>query len=236
MSALTIVQLACSELGITVPDAVFASTNSQVIQLRSLMNAEGKELAGSGPTDHAWTVLQTETTFSTTAAQIQVGAIPSDFGYYLNETLWNRTTRIPGYGPATPEQWQIWQAYATIAVPNFGFRFRGGSFLIYPVPTAGQTMAYEYVSNKWAQTSVLVGIAAMTADTDTSKLDEMLIKLGVIWRFLKAKGLDYSEAFRTYQMEVGKAIARDGGRRRITIGTPGARVYSANIAEGAWPG
>lgn len=234
MSALTIVQNACAKLGLPVPDALFSSTNSQTIQLRSLMNKEGKELAGSGPTDHAWTKLIMEKTFTTTAAAIQTGAVPTDFGRYLNETMWNRTTVIQAYGPVSAQAWQNWQAQSAITMPNFGFRFRGGSLLFFPTPTAGQTIAYEYVSTYWAQTSLAAGLAAMTADTDVGVLDETLIELGVIWRFLQAKGLDYAEAYRTYQMEVAKAVSRDGGRKRLSIGAAPVSLYPVNAPEGSW--
>lgn len=230
MSALTIIQKACSRLAITVPGAVFSSTDDQVIQLRHLMNQEGDELTRM----HPWTALQTETTFVTVAAALQTSAIPSDFAWYINDTMWNRTTDQKILGPFTAAQWQQEQAVATGAIyPTF--RFRGGEILITPTPTAGQTVAYEYVSANWAETSGGSGLSAMTADTDVPLLDDRLIILGITWRFLQSKGLDYAEAFRTYQLECGKAISRDGGRKSFYIGgasfTP---YYYANIPDGSW--
>lgn len=233
MTALSIVQNVAAKFGISVA-AVFASTDPQVIQLRTLMNEEGQILARGGDGfDHAWRVLVTETTFSTTAAAAQTGAVPSDFGWYINETMWNRTTVRKIGGPISPEEWQRVQANtATSIFPRF--RFRGSSLLITPTPTASQTIAYEYVTKNWAQTSGAVGLAAMTADTDTALIEERLIELGLRWRYLKAKGLDYAEDYRTYQIEVGKAIARDGGRRRITLGDNAMRIYDGMIPEGSW--
>tara|TARA_R110000868_G_scaffold221313_3_gene472871 strand:- start:2134 stop:2820 length:687 start_codon:yes stop_codon:yes gene_type:complete len=227
MSALTIIQKACARLGITVPTAVFSSTDDQIIQLRNLMNQEGVELAD----DVAWTRLITEKTFTSVAAAIQTSAVPTDFGWYLNDTMWNRGTMVKMSGPASAEEWQMYQAIAIVALPAAVFRFRGGNILVYPSPVAGQTCAYEYVSTYWASGSQ----TAMTADADTALLDENLIVLGVIWRFLAAKGLDYAEAFRTYELEVAKAMGRDGGKKKMYVG--GGQTmnpWNANIPDGSW--
>lgn len=236
MTALTMVQNATSRLGLSVPGAIFSSTDTQVVQFRNLMNQEGKDLAKGAATDHPWTKLISEQTFSTTAAAVQTGAVPTDFGWYINDTAWNRTTEIKLDGPITAEDWQRYQAVGAITLPNAVFRFRGGDVLIYPDPTASQTVAFEYVSSYWAETSAGAGasLAAMTSDTDVAILDEELITLGIIWRFLQAKGLDYAEAFRTYQLEVNKAIGRDGGRYKYNLAGHSFPRYQGNIPEGSW--
>lgn len=233
MTALSIVSNVAAGIGLTAPAAVFASTDPAIIQLRTLMNQEGQELARGAIFDHAWTVLITEKTFTTTAAAIQASSVATDFGWYINDTFWNRTTQQVVRGPMTAEEWQRQQAISTTGMYPY-FRFRGGSLLIYPTPTAGQTAAYEYVSKNWAQTSASVGLAAMTADTDTAILEERLIELGLRWRYLKSKGLDYAEDYRTYQLEVGKAIARDGGRKTLSLSGPQRPMYPTLIPEGSW--
>lgn len=231
MTALSIIQQVTASMGLTVPVAVFSSTDDQVKQLRTLMNEEGQELRDWA----AWTKLITEKTFSTTAAAIQANSVATDFAWYINETLWNRTLSVQYAGPVDSTEWQQFQASITqVALPNGVFRFLGGNLLIYPSPTAAQTCAYEYVSANWAQTSGSVGISAMTADTDTAILDEKLIALGIRWRFLKSKGLDYAEDFRTYEVQKAQALARDGGKKRISLSGTAPRRYRGNIPEGSW--
>src|SRR3990167_760260 len=231
MTALQIIQAVSSRIGLASPTVVFSSTDAQVIQMRHLLNQEGKELGKR----HPWTKLVTEKTFTTVAAAIQTSAVPSDFGWYLNGTMWNRTTDRQIFGPMSAADLQRQQAIAATSTIHTGFRFRGGELLWYPSPTASQTAAYEYVSKNWGETSGGTDLSTMTADTDVGLLDEDLITLGVIWRFRKAKGLDYAEEFRTYQMEVGKAIARDGGRADYSLHGHAAPPYNANIDEGSWP-
>lgn len=234
MTALSIVQNASSRLGLTAPSAVFSSTDAQIIQLRNLMNAEGEELATRG----SWTKLTTEKTFSTTAAAAQVGSVPTDFGWIINETMWNRTTDRRIFGPISAEQWQADQASVTVGIEQY-FRFRGtgtASLLLGPsTPTASQTVAYEYVSNLWCESNAAVGQTAFAADTDVGRLPENLITRGLIWRFKATKGFDYGEDFRTYEIEVLKALGRDGGKPRLNLeGGYRGPMYRGNIPDGNW--
>lgn len=234
MTALTIVQQACSRLGLSSPSVVFSSTDAQIIQFRNLMNAEGKFLAKRA----AWHRITKEKTFTTVAAAAQTSSVATDFAWYLNETMWNRDTDRPIFGPMSPQEWQANQASSLVSLPDAYFRFQGtgtASILIYPTPTAGQTVAYEYISNQWCESSGGTDQSAFAADTDVGLLDEELITLGVIWRFLKAKGFDYAEEFRDYQTEVMQAIARDGGKARLYLhGGKGSTPYGPNIGEGNW--
>ncbi len=230
MTALTIVQNAAQRIALTVPQAVFSSTDPQIIQLRSLMNEEGLALARDP--DNAWVALTAEKTFATVAQEAQTGAIPTDFGWYLNDTLWNRTTMIKMGGPISSEEWQTLKSLALISLPAAVFRFRGSDLLIYPAPVAGNTCAFEYGSTYWVSGSK----TAMTADGDTALISEEVITLGVMWRFLKAKGLDYAEIFRSYQLAKQSAIARDGGKRKVFLGGQGRNPWNANIPQGNWPG
>jgi hypothetical protein len=38
-----------------------------------------------------------------------------------------------------------------------------------------------------------------------------------VWRWKQAKGFDYSEAFRTYEINRARAASSDGGRETIRI-------------------
>jgi hypothetical protein len=198
------------------------------------MNMEGKTLAKRA----SWTKLITEATFTTVAAAAQTSSVPSDFGWYINETMWNRNTDRPVRGPISPEKWHAIQAIGLVSLPDAHFRFRGqgtSAILMTPTPTAGHTVAYEYVSKNWCETAGGTDQAAFDGDTNVGILDEELITLGVIWRFLKAGGFDYAEEFRTYEIEVNKAIARDGGKPRLQLeGGVRENIYNANIPESGW--
>lgn len=233
MSLLTICQNAAKRLGVPVPSAVVGSSDTTVLQMLGLTQQEGQELANR----HPWQRLTKEKTFTATATAAQSGAIPDDFDRIVNGSFWNRTQDNFITGPMSPQDWQAIQA--TVA-PNVveAFRIRGNDLLITPTPTAGDTYAYEYVSTYWVGTAA--GTAATStefvSDTDVAYVSEDLVTLGLTWRFLRAKGLDYSEAFRTYELSVKRRIDRDGGSPVIMMdGPPDYRgAPRARVPDGNW--
>lgn len=211
MSLLTIVRACCDRLSLNRPSVVVAANDVTHLQLLGLAQEEGKQLAREG----TWRALTSEHTFTTVALAAQTSSLPTDFDWYRPDTMFNRTTRRRVAGPLSAEQWQLAQA-SLVTYVNPAFRMRGTSILISPTPTAGQTVAYEYITKNWCQSNASVGQAAWAADDDTALLDEELHILGIVWRWKKAKGLDYAEEFTTYQYQVAQALIRDGGRPRIS--------------------
>ena len=216
---LSIIQNAYRELfpGATVPSAVTASTNADVLLLYRLANIGGKALMKR----HDWRALITEKTFTTTAAAAQTASVAADFDRMIPDTIFNRTTRRRVVGPIDPETWQNVQASLTTFTDQ-AYRIRGSgtaSLLITPTPSnTTDTIAYEYVSGYWAQaTGGGATKGAFDADTDVSRLDEHMHELDIVWRFKAEKGLDYSEEMRAFETYVTTAIMNDGGRPRGSL-------------------
>jgi len=233
VSLLTICQNAAKRLGVPVPSLVVGSSDTTVLQMLGLAQQEGKELANR----HPWQRLVKEKTFIATATAVQSGAIPDDVDRMVNGSFWNRTRDNYITGPISPQDWQAIQA--TVA-PNVveAFRMRGNDMLITPTPTAGDLYAYEYVSMYWVSSAS--GPAAtqdeFATDTDVSVLSEEVITLGLVWRFMRAKGFDYSEAFRSYELAVKRRIDRDGAAPTIMMGGPAdlRRAPRALPPDGNW--
>lgn len=223
MSLLTIIQDVCDRLSLQRPSAVISSTDQVVRTLLGLAQQEGKEMARRA----TWQALTTEKTFTSVAAELQPSTIPTDFDYYLPDTFFNRTSRRKVEGPLTAEEWQRTKATLVVRV-NPCFRLQGGNLYITPVPSAGDTFAYEYLSKNWCQSNASVGQSAWAADSDTALIDEELHKLGIIWRFKKSKGFDYGEDFASYERSLTQAMVRDGAKPRIyTDGMGRERVPNA---------
>lgn len=232
MTILTICSDAVDRIAITLSGTtVFSNTADTARQMRALANQEGKELMRRG----SWQALTKETTFLSLAQETQTGAIPSDFDHMLNETFYNRTRKRQVTGPLSPTDWQAQKSIiATVLYDSY--RIRGNDVMMIPVPPAGETYAFEYISKNWVLDNLSTPKPAFTADTDTAILDEELITLGVIWRFLKAKGFDYSEAFRTYELQVSQALARDGSKRTINFAQQVnyGRPRYPGVSDGSW--
>lgn len=237
MTALTIVQSACSQIGITAPSVVFASTEQQVIQLRSLLNEEGRSSARAGQ----WPRLTKQHTFTTTATANQADGFPdpNDLERFVNDSMWNRSTSRKVYGPLSEQEYQREQAFPVFNTVNPAFLTRGTTFIAQPAAQAGDTWAYSYVSKYWALASNgTTELEVMTADTDTAMLPEYLITLGIVWRFLKANKLPFAAEQQTYETQLQQEIARQGGapKLNITYGLNRFSPYPFNIVDGNWPG
>ena len=232
MTIATIVTNATDRIAVSLSGTtVFTNSGETARQMRALANQEGKELMRRG----SWQELTKETTFTAIAQEEQTDVIPDDFDHMLNETFYNRTRKRQVVGPLSPKEWQEQKSIVATVLYD-SYRIRGGSILMIPVPTAGDTYAFEYISNKWVISQDEEPKAAFTADSDSPLLDEELITLGVIWRFLKAKGFDYAEHFRTYELQVSQALSRDGSKRtlnfaeRINYGRP----RYPGVQDGSW--
>lgn len=230
---LSICQNVADRIGLVRPSSVVGATDPQLRSLLSLANQEGRDLARR----HAWQRLTKEKTFTTVATEAQTNALPDDFDRFVPETFYNRTKARPVEGPLTAQEYADYKGrLSTWAFEKF--RLRGNDILILPTPAAGETMAYEYVSLWWAAlaSDTTTGVAdEFENDSDEPLLDSEAVTLGVSWRFLRARGLDYSEPFAQYENAVAQLIGRDGGTRRLSMGPPQAfRPRPPSPPEGNW--
>lgn len=234
MTLLQICKDAADECGIPRPSSVISSSDQQVRELLRHANREGQWLVKR----HAWQALVTEATFTTSAAESQgamTTAAGADFDRFANDTMWNRTTSEKVFGPLADTQWQRVKADVTSGVTNW-FRIRGGNLLFYPNPAASQTVAFEYVSSYWVDTDADGAGEATTwaADTDTAVLDEDLITMGVVYRWLKQKGLAYADQLAEYNARLETLIGQDGAKPNIDMGGVEYGYLGVNVPEGGF--
>lgn len=232
MSCLSIIAEVCGRLSLPVPTAVVGSTDSQLIQLLTLLNKAGHDLGQA----FNWQALTEEQTFVTTNTPTQSAAVPVDFDRFIANSIFNRTTRRPVSGPITPIQWQALQAQPALSTVYLMFRERQGQFLMIPTPPAGQTIAYEYVSENWAKSSGGTPQAKFLADTDLTYLDESLLADALVWMFLRAKGLSYAEEMTTYGRNLDQQMGRDGGSTSLSLTPQAVDMNRINLPDGGFPG
>lgn len=238
MALLQITQAACARLAIPVPNAVVSSTNSQVMQLLALANEEVQECS----TRFKWTRLRQFQTFSTLNQFEQTGALPTGFDdqtdYIVNETMWDRTTVRKVFGPLTPEQWENERAFPVYTPIAPAYMIQDGKLYLTPAPDAGDTLAFETVTQKGVRSAANAYQVYFQADTDVSIFGDPLATKGTLWRFKQAKGFDYSQEFASYESMVNTMYAKDGGRPRLNLayGLNRRLAYPANLPVGNWPG
>lgn len=218
---LSIVQEFCARTGLTPPTRVIGANDDLLTQLVGLANEICEDLVRR----RQWTTLVTETVFNSVAGGDQgpmTTIAPNGFLKVINDTIYDRTRRLPVFGPRNAQEWQAIKALP-MSGPFYQYRIRGGRLLIIPDMPAGHVMAFEYASKNCVQdntTATPTGKAYFTRDDDTFLLDEALLIKGIRWRWKEEKGLPYSESFREYEAAVAEAAGGDGSKTALSMHEP----------------
>lgn len=235
MSLLSIIQDATDDLGLSRPSAVVGNNASEIRQLLRLVNKEGKDLSHR----FQWQEMVRENTFTMVATELQ-GAMngtvvtDSDFDYIIDGTVWNRTTDLPIVGSTNESDWQTLQAFS-VTGPFERYRIWDDKLYINPAPTAGHTLAFEYMSTSWCESLGGTGQSEFASDTDVAVIDEEIITLGVIWRWRQRKGLDYAEDFATYERRIADAQGRNKSGKTISMNGNFERQMPGTVVPyGSW--
>jgi hypothetical protein len=159
-----------------------------------------------------------------------------DFAFVVSETVWDRTTRRPVFGPKTPAEWQQLKAQL-MQGPWYQFTVRGNNFLMIPPPAVGDAIYFEWMSKYWCtDTTGATGKTAMNVDSDISKLDETLHILGGIWRFRQGKRLAYQEDQEKYEAKFADLTSRDGVKPTLNLAGAQNDIYPGIVVpSGNWP-
>ena len=164
-------------------------------------------------------------------------SLPSDFEYFVQRSYWDGNMLWELMGPITAQEKQVLR-YGTVASgPRKKFYVRNNKMYLFPVPdTDGEEVAFDYYSNAWCQSSGGTAQTKWTADTDTYKLDEDCFIQGMKWRFLRAKGLDYTQEKLDYDTDCMRVLARDGGARDLSLTYNGGLKFlgTDNIPDGGY--
>lgn len=231
MTLIEIIQRVCKRVNLDSPVTAIGSSDLNILRMIELANEEGEELSQR----YDWQALVNESTFVSVATETQ-GAMTTlagtGFDHIQNDTIWNRNLDRK-WLPVDDVKWQRMKANS-ITGANTYFRLRGNNLLAIPVPTAGQTIAFEWVSKYWCENSTGTAQGYFQADTDIPKLSDKIMLQGTTWRWKKEQGLEYAEDFRIYEMMVANAMLQDGAKSNLNMGSGNASrfISNSNLPEG----
>lgn len=218
MTLLSICQAAADDIGLDVrPVSIVGNPDPDAQRLLRFAQRVGSDLATRAP----WQALRLVQSFTATATEVQAGAIPAAFQRFIAETAWDATNDIAITGPIDPVEYQSRKndlGTAQYTGPMRWFTRRGNDFLVWPIPVGGETYLFEYQSGAFCQSAGGTPQNEWLADTDTGRISEELITLGVIARFLSADGQPAQMAEAAYRARLNTEIKNDA---------PGARVLPA---------
>lgn len=236
-SFLQLVQAACAEMALQQPTTVIGNPDQTTTQLLALCQREGAEFFKEETLYGGWSVLRTDYTFNMVPGQT-VYPLPADYGWFLPESIWDKNFRWQLLGPLSPQEWNVLQYGITPLGPRTRFQIRGTSLYLNPAPGVGQTdtVGLSYQSTAWAKSSGGVPQGQWLADTDTYRLDEDSLILGLIWRFFKAKGFATTDgAYEDYRRCVDTIKAREAGGRTLPLNSAASMdiniINSANVPD-----
>ena len=215
------------EIGIDPPGSI-TNGSDDAEQMKAIANSVGRDLFKR----LRWQDLMVEASFTTVATELQF-TMDTQFPNLhriVPNTMWNTTQQRPVIGPLSPQAWRRIQADAsTISYPTF--RIYQGKFYLLD-PTASETVYFEYIDNRWVQNAA--GSSFYTrfqADDDKCRLDDHAMVLGIRWRYLQKKGLEYGEVFREYEDWIQELQGADLPRETLNM-HPG--VTRGAVGDGDW--
>ncbi len=218
----------------------FASADPDYVRLVSMLNEVGQDLAEA----YEWRHLLVEATITGDGATTTYD-LPADFQGMVEQSGWNRTTRLPTAGPLTVQRWQYRAAQSFF--PLFA-EFRQDTNqvrFVQPVPSS-QVIKYEYRSRSWVRPAASgLGngntLGASGADEaavtgDWVLYDPLLFRrhLELAWR--EANGFDTVAAQAAAQRSLDRAQDRTAGAPALSL-SQRRRGYAppdGRLPDGNW--
>jgi len=158
-------------------------------------------------------------------------SLPSDFQHFINQSQWDRGYRWQLQGSMSAQEWQVLKSGLSPTGPRRRFRIMGGLLYVDPIPYDSNTLVYEYYSNGWCSSSGGTPQSSWLADTDLPILPDDLFILGVKWRILAAKGMDYDQEYKTYEDMVQSIMGRIAGARILPLNNTSSGINLISNAQ-----
>jgi len=211
MSLLTIANAVFNEVQLDEETAIVGADVESTRRLLRYANSVGSQLA----LDINWQILRREHSFTAIAGETQTGILPSDFGRFIPEAFYDRTNKVLVNGPIGPQQWQALKSSDVESSERRNFIYRADSIIAYPAFSGGESLAFEYVSAHWCESSGGTGQSAFAADTDVARLDEELLTLAIAVAWLAADGLTIGHMMHRYDKRLAQLTKQDQPKRHI---------------------
>lgn len=168
MTLLELIQTVAREAGLPTGSmgTIVGNTNELTVQLLAIAQRAGKEARGY----FRWPELVKDGSATLVAGQ-ESYALPADIDSVTTLSVFNRTNRLPLYGPMTPEEWQSYKAGNQPISTTDSFRIKGltdKQLFIAPIPTAtdaAQVVSFEYQTKSWIRPRTWAASTSFAANT-----------------------------------------------------------------------
>ena len=223
MTVLSAVQDAALYLGLERPEQVYSATDRDALELGQI----AREAAAMIADEHDWQTLKRLETITGDGATTAFD-LPSDYLRQPKDTqLWSSRLETPLTHVLSHDEWLQLEVQAAEVILNV-WTILGGQVQFRPAPETSETVKYYYQSRLLANDGA-ANIETFTADTDTFRLDERLLKSAIIWMWKSQKGLAYAEDLQRFEDVLSRRIAEDKGAKMLAMGRQRA-IRDARVA------
>jgi hypothetical protein len=234
MTILKVVQDVTEVVGVLQPTSIFTNItqNRTMQEMLALANEMAQRIGCDA--GHDWTVLKKLNTYTGNGTQTAFN-LPADYKRMLL-TANVRSSTAPRQPLRFIPDFDEWTARRLSNQGAGGFTgewtMAGGQVLIYPAPATDVTITFPYLDKNCV---VLSGGGVgneFIADTDSFRLDERLLKLGMIWQWKANKGSPYAEDMGTYGDALATLMGKDQPASIIIDRYP---ISASAQVSGSWP-
>jgi hypothetical protein len=210
MSLLSVVQDVCGAVGVLMPTTVMSGINANrtMQEMLALANEMAQRIAYD---TREWTALMT-------AAQIPGDGVATSFLLPANFKRMMLNTNV--YRLSSPTQpmrfipdYNEWVSRGLSYATNSAYGewiIIGGSIYVRPTVSSTDTLHFTYLDKNCVNIIPGGGVGdRFLNDTDTFRLDERLLKLGMTWQWKANKGTSYAEDMGTFTDALAMAMAHD---------------------------
>lgn len=241
-AVLAIVQQMCVRTGLPMPLTLENPSDPAALQFLGLLNEELEEVL----LRYEWNERLIQCQFTTNGVSDQgplstVAGFPVN--YILNDVLWDTSTRLPVFGPVSPQRWQQY-----IALPITGtllqYRIREGNLLLYPDTTIpnDHVIIFEASSSYGVVDNVTAAPTPtykqfFSLNTDQCLLPDSLMIASLRWRYKREKKLVYAEDKARYESILADLMTRNKTARALRMDGDVLNNFGPGIfvPSGSWP-
>lgn len=234
MTLLALVKEFCGRRGLPVPNLVMAAQDDQILQIKGMLHQVLEDLNSR----KMWQNVNKEFAFTSNGVEDQgvLQTLIPDFKWMVNDTFWNRTHKLPVYGPRSPQEWQALKA-VPMTGPFMQYRIMGGHLLLNGNFPAGESLVFEYAGEYMILDQDGVTYKQYyTNDNDTSVIKDSILLAGLTWMWKEAKGFKYAEDFRRYESLIADQAGHDKSATVLHMdGGAGQFEPAIMVPTGNWP-
>lgn len=133
-----------------------------------------------------------------------IDTIVPDFYCLLNNTVYIKDEKEKVIGSITAEDWMR-KKYFDCPDIDIKFKIQNNCIKFLKAPAGGLKIVFQYRSNAvCTDAETYEEKATITKNTDIPIFDKYIVLLGIVYRWLKRNGMDYSEEYNEYQKEINK--------------------------------